>query len=301
MALKDIKAKIGATKRMHTVTRAMEAVSAAKMRKTQARALQGRAYARAALSVLTRLAGTAEVKAHPLGKEHATGDLALVVITSDKGLAGALNSSVLKQAVASVEGRDPATVAVYAYGKKGEEFFRRRGYRVMYAAENRRDEVPVEDFEALALELTTRYEAEEYSKVLVAYSNFRSTFEQIPTLRRLLPLSLPALQEIVQGIVPAKGQWSDENGWHAPREYAVEPEHPSVVDHLIPRLITVALYHMLLEAKASEHSARMVAMKNASDKSKEVVKALTIKFNKARQAKITAEISEITAGVAALE
>jgi F-type H+-transporting ATPase subunit gamma len=133
MALKDIKAKIGATKRMHTVTRAMEAVSAVKMRKTQASALAGRAYARSALSILTRLAGTDEVKKHPLAQVREVKKIALVVMTSDKGLAGALNSGALKQASAAVADYAKENVVVYAYGKKGEEHFRRRGYQIAQA------------------------------------------------------------------------------------------------------------------------------------------------------------------------
>lgn len=301
MALKDIKAKIGATKRMHTVTRAMEAVSAAKMRKTQSRALAGRAYARAALSVLTRLAGTSRVKAHPLGQDHASGPIALVVITSDKGLAGALNSGVIKRAVKEIENCRKEQVLVYAYGRKGEEFFSRRGYRIVRAIENRRDDVPLEDLEELTNELTRTFLAGEVRKVAVIYSNFRSTFEQEPTYRRLLPLSLPALQEIVTGITPEKGKFADaKRDIAAPADYLVEPSDAEVLDVLIPRLVSIALYHTLLESKASEHSARMVAMKNASDKSKEVARELTRAFNKVRQAQITREVSEIVGGREAL-
>lgn len=301
MALKDIKSKIGATKRMHTVTRAMEAVSAAKMRKTQARALSGRAYARAALSVLKRLAGTSLIKAHPLGHDREAGTIALLVITSDKGLAGALNSSVLKRAMQELEGYAKEDVRIYAYGRKGEEFFNRRGYVIAEAFENRKDEVSLMEFEVLTGELTRSFQAGEVAKVAVIYSNFRSTFEQVPTYRRLLPLSLPAISEIVEGITPAKGKWANEGKVaKAPPAYTVEPSADEVLDVLIPRLVSVALYHSLLEAKASEHSARMVAMKNASDKSKEVARDLTRAFNKVRQAQITREVSEIVGGREAL-
>src|SRR5262245_30642676 len=140
MALKDIKAKIAATKRMNTVTRAMEAVSAVKMRKTQAAALSGRPYARAALSILARLSGTGEVARHVLGQVREVKKTALVIMTSDKGLAGALNSGVLKAAAAIVEGKDKDTFVVYAYGKKGYEFFSRRGYTIATYYENKRDD-----------------------------------------------------------------------------------------------------------------------------------------------------------------
>ena len=301
MALKDIKAKIQATKRMHTVTRAMEAVSAVKMRKTQASALSGRSYARASLSVLTRLAGTRHVKEHPLGADRIGNKLALIIMTSDKGLAGALNSGVIKRAVEALEDRKKEDVTIYAIGKKGEEFFARRGYTIARAIENRQDEVEVSMMEDMVAELTAGFLAGKFDKVTAVYSNFKSTFEQVPTTRRLLPLSLAAIQEIVEGITPDKGKWSEEEtAVVSPTSYEVEPSADEVLSILIPRLVAVSLYHMLLESKASEHSARMVAMKNASDKSKEVTRDLTRVYNKVRQAAITREVSEIVGGREAL-
>lgn len=300
MALKDIKTKIRATERMHKVTRAMEAVSAVKMRKTQAAALSGRAYARSALAVLSRLAGTRHVKEHPLGADREGTKVAMIVITSDKGLAGALNSGVIKRAVEALEDRKKEDVTIFAYGKKGQEYFARRGYTVQRAMENKKDEVPLSDMEMLTGELTEGFLAGSFDKVVAVYPNFKSTFEQVPTMRRLLPLSLPALNDIVSGIVPAKGKWANEEVITAPESYEVEPSGGEVLSLLIPKLVAVALYHMLLEAKASEHSARMVAMKNASDKSKEVTRDLNRVYNKARQAAITREVSEIVGGREAL-
>lgn len=300
MALKDIKTKIKATERMNKVTRAMEAVSAVKMRKTQGSALTGRAYARAALSILTRLSGTSYVKEHPLGQDREGERLALVVITSDKGLAGALNSGVIKRAAEALEGRAKEDITIFAYGKKGYEYFSRRGYAVARYVENKQDDVPLSIMEDLVTDLTEGFLYGKFDKVSAVYSNFKSTFEQVPTVRRLLPLSLGALNDIVAGIIPVKGKWADEETAETPADYVVEPSGAEVLDVLIPKLVAIALYHMLLESKASEHSARMVAMKNASDKSKEVVRDLTRKFNKVRQAAITREVSEIVSGREAL-
>lgn len=296
MALKDIKAKIKATERMNKVTRAMEAVSAVKMRKTQTTALAGRSYARAALSILARLSGTEHVAKHPLSSEREYKRVALVVMTSDKGLAGSLNSSVLKRALEAVSEFSVEQVSVYAYGKKGVEFFKNRGYTIAQSYENKLDIIDIADMETLSSELTRGFLALEFDKVTVVYSNFKSTFEQVATERRLLPLSMGALTDIVEGIVPVKGKWSETKKVAAPTAYSVEPSSDDVLMELIPRLTAVALYHMLLESKASEHSARMVAMKNASDKSKEVVRDLTRKYNKVRQAAITREVSEIISG-----
>lgn len=296
MALKDIKTKIKATERMNKVTRAMEAVSAVKMRKTQTTALAGRSYARAALSILARLSGTEHVAKHPLSHQRDYKRVALVVMTSDKGLAGALNSSVLKKAVESVTEFKPEQVSVYAYGKKADEYFSRRGYTIADRYENKSDSIEIETMEELSNELTRAFLAHEFDKVTVVYSNFKSTFEQIATERRLLPLSMGALNDIVSGIIPVKGKFSEIKEVVAPASYSVEPSDDDILSILIPRLVAVALYHMLLESKASEHSARMVAMKNASDKSKEVVRDLTRKYNKVRQAAITREVSEIISG-----
>ncbi len=300
MALKDIKAKILATKRMNTVTRAMEAVSAVKMRKTQQSAFAGRAYARAALSILARLSGSAEVKSHPLTVAREVKKTAVVLITSDKGLAGALSSSVIKLALKGIEGRSKDSIRIFAYGRKGEEFFSRREYNVVKSYENKSDDVPLSVMQELSTELSTGFLAGEYDEVLAVYSNFRSTFEQIPTMRKLIPLSVEGIDELVRDIQPAKGKWSNEEPLLSPNSYDVEPSADEVLSLLIPRLVAVSLYYMLLEAKASEHSARMVAMKNASDKSKEVAKTLTRRYNKVRQAAITREVSEIVSGREAL-
>ncbi len=306
MALKDIKAKIQATKRMNTVTRAMEAVSAVKMRKTQETAFAGRAYARAALSILARLSGSQDVLRHPLTQMRKVKKTALVVITSDKGLAGGLNSGVIKAALRSISSTEESAsrpisdITIFAYGKKGEEFFSRKGYTVAKAYENKRDDVPLSVMQELSSELSAGFLTEKYDEVIAVYTNFRSTFEQTPTVRKLLPLAVESITELVQDIQPAKGKWSNESVLASPHAYEVEPSVEEVLTLLIPRLVAVSLYYMLLEAKASEHSARMVAMKNASDKSKEVTKALTRQFNKVRQAAITREVSEIVSGREAL-
>ena len=300
MALKDIKAKIQSTKRMNKVTRAMEAVSAVKMRKTQNAAFAGRAYARAALAILTRLSGTEDVKRHPLAEVRTGSKLGLLVMTSDKGLAGGLNSGVLKKAVEAIGSRDKSEVVIYAYGRKGQEFFNNRGFDVREAFINKGDNVDLEAMEDIAKSVSDAFLAGDFDSVVAIYSDFRSTFEQMATMHTLLPLSLDSIGQIVAGIRPSKGKWSDEISVEAPASYEVEPSGDEVLGILVPRLVAVSLYHMLLESKASEHSARMVAMKNASDKSKEVAHDLTRKFNKVRQAAITREVSEIVSGSTAL-
>lgn len=284
----------------------MEAVSAVKMRKTQQAALAGRPYARAALQILSRLSASADLARHPLlnTKVQPLGRVALLIITSDKGLAGALNSGVIKAAAESVKHLVSDNVTVYAYGKKGNDYFARRGYTIAKEWENKKDEVERSVMEELSADLSARFVAGDFDEVLVAYSNFKSTFEQAPTVRRLLPLSVESVRQLVDDIIPDKGALSNVGLTMSHMEvapsYTIEPEGADVLSTLLPRLVAVSLYHMLLEAKASEHSARMVAMKSASDKSKEVAAALTRLANKLRQAAITREVSEIVGGREAL-
>jgi F-type H+-transporting ATPase subunit gamma len=300
MALKDIKNKIKATQRTNKVTRAMEAVSAVKMRKTQGVAIAGRPYARAALSILARLSGSADVGRHPLATKREVKKVAVVAITSDKGLAGALNSSVLKQAALAVRAYSREQVTVYAFGRKAEEYFKRRDYRVAKAFENKKDDVEYSIVAELARELSRGFIAGEYDEVIAIYSNFKSTFEQVATSGTLLPLSVSAVEKLVRDIVPEKGKFSELAPIASPASYTVESSTDNILDLLVPRLVAASLYHMLLESKASEHSARMVAMKSASDKSKEVAHDLTRLYNKKRQAAITREVSEIVSGREAL-
>jgi len=302
MALRDIKAKIKATDRTRKVTRAMEMVSAVKMRKSQVRAISGRPYATSALSILRRLSPSLSNIKHALTRVSSTTHAALVVITSDKGLCGVLNAAVLKEAqrTLSTLSLSKDSVSVYAFGKKGAEFFERRGYRVVEKFENVSDDISLADLARVTADITRAFARKEYDRVDVVYTNFRSTFEQTALSHTALPLSLPDIEKIVSGITPEKGKFAEKNTEVAPASYTVEPSPEEVLGFVLPRLVSTLFYHALLESKASEHSARMVAMKNASDKSRDRSKLLTRKYNKARQAMITREVSEIVGGIEAM-
>src|SRR3989338_3117313 len=299
--LKSIKTKILSYKKTWTVTHAMEAVSAVKMRKGQERALSARAYAASALSVLERISGTADLARHPLTQKR-TGMTAVVIVTSDKGLAGSLNSGVIRAVERELQTRNlkKEEVHVYAYGRRGGEYFRTRGYETTITT-NVRDDIPENDVLTLTKDILAN---SEYTSVLVAYQNFISTFEQKPTVRQIVPITAQTIAEMVKGIRPAKGKYapqSDEVRPHRIPAYTIEPDADSVLTVLLPRLLNIAVFHALLENKASEHSARMVAMKRATDKAKEMAHSLTRTFNKVRQAAITREVSEITSGIEAMK
>ncbi len=299
--LKLIKSKIKSVQKTQKVTKAMEAVSAAKMRKAQVRAISGRAYARAAAAILARVSGSRETTNYPLMQTREVKRSLYIVITSDKGLAGALNSAVLRATLAEITSRGFSTdsVSIIAVGKKANEFFARRGFKVEIFHPNT-DQISSDIIKEIVNETAFRFQDGIIDEVKVAYQNFRSTFEQLPILRVIFPLSLAELEKVVHDILPARGAFSEiKNGIH-PNTYTIEPSEEEILDAVLPRLAGIFVYHALLESQASEHSARMVAMKSASDKAEEMRHALTLGFNKARQAAITREVSEITGGMEAM-
>ncbi len=303
MALKQIKSKILAMKKSQTVTKAMEAVSAAKMRKSQLKALNGRAYAKAAVSVLSRVSGSRLFSSLPLTTERSVTAALYIVITSDKGLAGALNSGVLRTAVADIQasGLKKDVVSIIAVGKKASDFFERRGFHVVHHANT--DHISSEFIDTVVRQAIQRFLLGAVDLVKIAYPNLISTFEQRPTMRTILPLTLGELQKVVSDIVPARGVATSalvESTKKVVQSYSLEPSEEEILEMILPKLVSIFVYHALLESQASEHSARMVAMKSASDKAGEMQESLTLKFNKVRQAAITREVSEITGGMEAM-
>jgi F-type H+-transporting ATPase subunit gamma len=312
-SLKNIKLKILSYKKTGTVTHAMEAVSAVKMRKSQERALGGRAYAAAALSVLERLSGTADVARHPLLQnvkqgESSRGILAktcFVVITSDKGLAGSLNSGVIRRVEREISQRSLQKdgIVIMALGRRGGDYFATRSYDVRIKRENVSDEISEQEIRDITEKIIELHASGEIGSCFVVYQNFISTFEQQPSVRQLVPITQEMIAEMIAGIRPARGKYAPQQAEEVahPAAYTIEPDADSVLAVLLPRLLNIAVFHALLESKASEHSARMVAMKSATDKAKEKAKDFTRVFNKVRQAAITREVSEITSGIEAMK
>lgn len=300
--LKAIKLKIRSVEKTRKVTKAMEATSAAKMRKAQNMALRGRAYARAAVSILARASGSHELQTHPLTAMREVKKALYIVITSDKGLAGALNSAVLRATLGDItkRGLSQQDVSIIAVGKKTNDFFMMRGFTIEAFHANT-NEFSNELIEQLVRESAVRFGAMQVDAVKIVYQNFVSTFEQRPTLHTIFPLSLSELEQVVGDILPARGVYAKPSIVEVqPTTYSVEPSEKEVFEAILPRLASIFVYHALLESQASEHSARMVAMKSASDKAGEMRDNLTLKFNKARQAAITREVSEITGGMEAM-
>ncbi|MDP4020868.1 MAG: ATP synthase F1 subunit gamma [Candidatus Adlerbacteria bacterium] len=300
--LKAIKNKIRSVEKTGKVTKAMEAVSAAKMRKAQTRALSGRAYARAASGILARVSGSNDLKKHPLSVVRPIKKALYLVIVADRGLAGALNSGVLRATLADMRASNllESACSVIAIGRKANDFFVARGITVEEFYPNA-DDASSGFIRELVDKAAKRFGTGAVVVVKIAYQNFFSTFEQHPTIHTIFPLSLEELEGVVADILPVRGAFAEphEKTEH-PSTYAIEPSEAEVFDSIVPRLASIFVFHALLESQASEHSARMVAMKSASDKAEEMTQALTLKFNKARQAAITREVSEITGGMEAM-
>ena len=300
MALKQIKNKIRSTQKTGKVTKAMEAVSAVKMRKSQERALAGRAYATVALRILEKLSASNEGRRHLFAQNRNVVRHLFVVVTSDKGLAGNFNNGVLKAVEHALAQHSQESIGFVCVGRKAFDYATLRGHTVEQKYLNVHDEVTVDDMDEIGKLVSILFQNKTYDAVSIVYQNFKSTFEQEPVVRRILPLSEDSIAEIVKGIVPTHGLYAHAEEHSTVATYTIEPSEEVVLEVLIPNLTQIMLYHAMIEAKASEHSARMVAMKNASDKAREVTKFLTLQFNKERQAVITREVSEITGGIEAM-
>lgn len=306
MSLKEVKSKIRAVKKIAQVTKAMEAVSAVKMRRSQTLALAGRPYALHAMGILSRLVEGEGLAMHALVRERPeVKRVCLVVVSSDRGLAGALNANVLRRAHALIRenGWSKESLTLITIGKKCRDHFARRGFAITQSFERWGEGIAIGDPDILMRSLIAQFKEGAFDECWLVYTNFLSTFKQEPIALRFLPFSPKLFTEVVEAIVPERGKFSELRTLRdiaAPREYMFEPSPAAVLEELLPRLAAVELYHAVLESNASEHSARMVAMKTASDRARDLTRSLTLAYNKERQSSITAEIGEITTGIEAM-
>mgnify|MGYP003393446700 CR=1 FL=1 len=308
MSLKAVKSKIKAVNKTGQVTKAMEAVSAAKMRKTQEWALSARPYAFSALRILRKIVSDNTLEKNTLialGGEEKYENPLFIVLTSDRGLAGSLNASVLRQLQKFITDSDlPKSSSFMTYGRKGTEFLSSRGFNIISKNPSLPDRISIDQIREITGEAIELIKNEEVDSVYVIYSNFISTFAQEPAIRQVFPISMQEVEKSLEGIRPARGKFADlyvKDDSVSNSPYTFEPDAESVLETLLPFLAEVMIFHSALESKASEHSARMVAMKSAGDKAKEMVKDLTRIYNKERQSMITREMSEIIGGIESLK
>lgn len=306
MSLKSVKTKIKSIDKTRQVTKAMEAVSAVKMRKSQQFALSARPYAIAALKILRAASSSADARGHQFLKGNDSLRTLLIVVSADKGLAGSYGSALQKRVYRYMkdEGLDRERIDLITIGRRATEHFQKRGYTILAHRERWGDHILFEDIRPIAEAAAKRFADGTVGKVVIVYTNFISTLRQEAVVRELLPLSLDAVSEVIRGIAPVHGRYSQENADFAEglvRDVVFEPSADTILEELLTALFDIEIYHAILEANASEHSARMIAMKNASDNAGEISRSLKLTFNKVRQASITREVSEIVGGMESMK
>ncbi len=296
---RTIKRQIQSTKNIAKITKAMEMVSAAKMRRSQEAALIARPYAEAALKLLGNVSSSQEMeKDYPLTRKRPVEKLCLLVVTSDKGLCGSLNSSVLREAGRIIAENQDKEISLITVGKKAEKFFRGK-QNIIAVFEGVGDTVELMETLPISRLIMKDFIAENYDKVIAVYTDFVSTLKQDTKTRTLLPVSEKSLKKTIDEI--GTDEIGRTKGMKDTTEYIFEPSAEEVLRNLLPNLVETQVFHVILESNASEHSARMVAMKNSTENAQDLLGDLKLYYNTARQGKITQEMTEIAAGVAALE
>ena len=286
---RDIRRRIKSVKNTQQITRAMQTVSAAKMRKAQIAATAGREYAALLTRVLVSLRERVEQDSHPLLAERPVKKELTILISTDKGLCGALNTNLFREA----GNLNRETTDFITTGRKAVQYLARTK-RHLVADFIVKDAATLQETKQISRFALEKFLSGEVDKVNVVYSRYVNTLTQQPTIQTLLPISpasLPAANpaERADG-APTKPAPDASNQYG----YIFEPDAASVLDAILPEHVHFQVFQMVLNARASEHSARMVAMKNATDNAKTLIKDLTLEYNKVRQAAITTELLEIT-------
>lgn len=309
---REIKHRVKSVKNIRQITRAMQLVATSKMRRAEQKARGADAYAYGALGILNRLTNAAvEVREHRYWRETAENKtVALILITTNRGFCGGLNVALFGKTAAFAEemqsrGLDLAVVTV---GRKGRAFARRLGLRIVADFSEKSAGAAIRDIAPIAHIATSEFGEGAYGAVYVAYNQFINTLVQKPTIGKILPMSAELFREITETNDRAREALFRKDtfgGKNSPPDsaekqaYLFEPDPVKVFEELVPELIRIEIYKAVLEAEASEHSARMVAMKNATDKAGDLISDLQLVYNQARQASITREIAEISGGAMA--
>jgi F-type H+-transporting ATPase subunit gamma len=291
-SLLDIRRRVRAVKSTQQITKAMKMVAASKLRRAQERIQQARPYASQMLRVLNSLASRVDPSSHPLLDERKTpranGRALLIVITADRGLCGSFNTNVIKAASTFIVESTEREVVLGLIGRRGRDYFARRGFRVTYEQVNLFAALKFDDAKAIAKAAIEAFVNGEVDSVHLAYNEFKSVLQQRVVVERLLPIPRDTFSPTA------------EKGVARSVEYLYEPAPEELFKHLIPSHVEVQVYRALLESSAAEHAARMTAMDAATRNSAEMIDQLTLYMNKVRQAAITREIIEVVSGAQAL-
>ena len=282
--LKQIRGRIKAAKNIQQITKAMKLVAAARLRKATDRVLEARPYADKLREVMGSLSAAGELPSHPLMDKRAVRKVGLILVTSDRGLAGAYNTTLLRKASDFVK-ESPHDVTMVTVGKKGTTFFTKRGYNVAHSLSVPSSGARLQDATEVARLARAMYESGEVDAVYVCYAKFFSAIRQVPQIVQLLPIEAPKLAE------PAKGPAV---------EFEFDPSAEELLGTLLPRYFLTLVWQAMLESTASEFGARMTSMTAATDNAGKMIGELSLKANRERQASITKEILEVVGGAEAL-
>jgi len=285
-SLIDLRRRIRAVKSTQQITKAMKTVAASKLRRAQERIVGARPFAQQMLRVLNGLATRVDPSLHPLlaASEHPGAPALLFVISADKGLCGSFNTNILKNAGAFIRDSAGRAVALGLIGRKGRDFFVRRGFQVRFELISFFNQLRYAHAQAVAIVAIEQFTSGAVSSVYLLYNEFKSVLQQRVVVERLLPI--PRLEDTGTGAFGA--------------DYLFEPSPQEIFSTLLPRHVEIQIFRALLESAAAEHAARMTAMDAATNNAVEMVDQLTLYMNKVRQAAITREIIEVVSGAGAL-
>jgi len=286
--LRAIRKRISSVKSTQQITRAMKMVSAAKLRRAQEAILAARPYARKMREVVQAVAQRIEGSANPLLAPREVKRLALLVVTSDRGLCGSFNAGLTRQAYRFILEQRPKfeEISVFVVGRKGRDFFRRRDVSLRKEYLGVLGSIKRTHAEAMAKDLVDGFLAGEFDEVQIVFNEFRSAISQVTRFEKLFPLTLE------------KGE---EAAAEASIDYLYEPGKTEILSSLLPKYVETQIFRVLLESVAGEHGARMTAMDSATNNSVDMIARLTLQMNRARQATITTELTEIVSGAEALK
>ncbi len=284
--IREIKGRLKSVHNIQKITQAMKVVASARLKKAQERILGARPYAFRISDVIHNLAGHINPDAHPLLASHPGGKTAVLVVTADRGLCGSFNGNVLRRAQAYLKENPGVTLLVA--GKKGRDFFRRRGVPMLKEWSGLFPALPFESVLQVRDEIVQLFTVEKYARIDVLYNEFKSVIQQKLTLETLLPIRAAELQD--------NGDTKMASG-----DYLYEPSMDALVSVLLPKWLAIEIQRILLESFSAEMGARRSAMEAATKNANEMIASLTLAFNRARQAAITKEIAEIVGGAEALK
>jgi F-type H+-transporting ATPase subunit gamma len=292
--LREIRRRIGGVKSTQKITKAMKMVAASKLRRAQDAVIAARPYARTIRTLVSQLSTAAGVLEHPLFRTREIKSVAIIVITSDRGLCGAFNSNVIKKTIHHIEEHyhalnESGNVHLFCVGKKGNDYFNKNHYDVNGKFSGILRSLNYENARNVIEEITAKFLNGEYDRVEILYNEFKSIMHQRIVVEPLLPLSLENLKAFADDAGPERSIYS-----------IYEPSLESILTALLPRHLNFQMWHAMLESTASEQGARMTAMDNATSNAAELIRILQLSYNKARQASITKELLEIVSGSEAL-